>query len=98
MKAEKLTRWDMAENMKTEEDYAAYLETPLEEGDPAFISAVLGDIARSKGMTRMAKETGLARKSFYRALSANANFNWRQKPQFRHHDQGDQCPRPKNAY
>jgi len=73
MKAETLTRWDMAENMKTEEDNAAYLETALEEGDPAFISAVLDDMARSKGMTQMAKETGLARESLYRALSADGN-------------------------
>ncbi len=73
MKTEKLIRWDMTENMKTEEDYAAYLETALEEGDPAFISAVLGDIARSRGMTQMAKETGLARESLYRALSADGN-------------------------
>jgi len=73
MKAETLTPWEMAENMKTEEDYVTYLETALEEGDPAFISAVLGDIARSKGMTQMAKETGLARESLYRALSAHGN-------------------------
>jgi probable addiction module antidote protein len=76
MKAETLTHWDMAENMKTEENYAAYLETALEEGDPAFISAVLGDIARSKGMTQMAKETGLARESLYRALSADGNTSF----------------------
>jgi len=73
MKTEKPIRWGMTENMKTEEDYAAYLETALEEGDPAFISAVLGDIARSRGMTQMAKETGLARESLYRALSADGN-------------------------
>ncbi|RJP26637.1 MAG: putative addiction module antidote protein [Candidatus Abyssobacteria bacterium SURF_5] len=65
--------WDVVENLKTEEDMAAYLEAALEEGDPSLISAVLGDIARAKGMAEIARETGLGRESLYKALSPEGN-------------------------
>ena len=65
--------WDPAEHLQTEEDMAAYLEAALEEGDPALIAAALGDIARAKGMTHVARETGLGRESLYKALSASGN-------------------------
>jgi probable addiction module antidote protein len=48
---------------------AAYLEAALEDGDPALIAAALGDIARAKGMSEIARETGLGRESLYKALS-----------------------------
>lgn len=65
--------WDAAEHLETKEDIAAYLEAALEEGDPAVIVAVLGDIARSRGMTQIARETGLGRESLYKALSTEGN-------------------------
>ncbi|MFQ4135736.1 addiction module antidote protein [Nodosilinea sp. PGN35] len=65
--------WDAADHLETPEDMAAYLEAALEEGDPALIVAVLGDIARSKGMTHVARETGLGRESLYKALSIEGN-------------------------
>ena len=65
--------WDPAEHLKTEEDMAAYLEAAFEEGDPTLIAAALGDIARAKGMTQIAIETGLGRESLYKALSAEGN-------------------------
>ena len=65
--------WDAAEHLETEEDMAAYLEAALEEGDPALVTAVLGDIARAKGMTQIARETGLGRESLYKALSPDGN-------------------------
>ena len=65
--------WDAAEHLETEEDMAAYLEAALEEGDPALVAAALGDIARAKGMTQIANETGLARESLYKALSPEGN-------------------------
>jgi probable addiction module antidote protein len=46
-----------------------YLEAAFEDGDPALISAVLGDIARAKGMSQIAEKTGLGRTSLYKALS-----------------------------
>lgn len=65
--------WDPAHHLESEEDMAAYLEAALEEGDPALIAAALGDIARAKGMTQLAKETGLGRESLYKALSPTGN-------------------------
>lgn len=66
-------QWDPAEHLKSEEDMAAYLEAALEEGDPALVAAALGDIARAKGMTQVAQDTGLGRESLYKALSASGN-------------------------
>lgn len=65
--------WDPAEHLETEADMAAYLEAALEEGDPALFAAALGDIARAKGMTQLARETGLGRESLYKALSPSGN-------------------------
>jgi probable addiction module antidote protein len=65
--------WDPAEHFETEEDMAAYLEAALEDGDPALVSAALGDIARAKGMTQVARDTGLGRESLYKALSPEGN-------------------------
>jgi probable addiction module antidote protein len=61
--------WDAAEHLKTDRDIAAYLNAALEDGDPALIAAALGDIARAKGMTTVAKSAGLGRESLYKALS-----------------------------
>lgn len=73
----KTTRWDPAEHLHDEEDVAAYLEASLElaleNGDPTLVTAVLGDIARARGMSQLARETGLARESLYKALSAEGN-------------------------
>ncbi len=71
MKKNKITTtlWDASEHLETTEDMASYLETALEDGDPALISAVLGDIARAKGMSEIAEKTGLSRNSLYKSLS-----------------------------
>ena len=65
----------MVEHLKTEEDMAAYLEAAIEEAgdDSAFIAKVLGDIARARGMSQLAKDTGLGRESLYKALSGEGN-------------------------
>lgn len=68
-----ITKWDVVEHLKTEEDMINYLEAALEDGDAATISAVLGDIARAKGMTKIAKKTGLGRTSLYKTLSVDGN-------------------------
>jgi probable addiction module antidote protein len=65
--------WDVAEHLETAEDIAAYLEAALEDGDPALVAAALGDIARSKGMAQIARQTGLGRESLYKALSPEGN-------------------------
>ena len=65
--------WDVTEHLETAEDMAAYLEAALEEGDPALVAAAMGDIARAKGITQIARETGLGRESLYKALSPEGN-------------------------
>jgi probable addiction module antidote protein len=65
--------WDAAEHLKTDEDMAAYLEAAIEDSDPVVISAAIGDIARAKGMSQIARETGLGRESLYKALSPGGN-------------------------
>ena len=69
----KTTPWDAAEHLKTDEDMATYLEVAIEDGDPVVISAAIGDIARAKGMSQIARETGLGRESLYKALSPGGN-------------------------
>lgn len=71
----KLRKWDAVEYLKTEEDMVMYLQACMEEAgdDAALIAAALGDIARAKGMTQLAKETGLGRESLYKALSGEGN-------------------------
>jgi len=65
------TKFDVAEHLRTPEEMAAYLEACLEEADvdAAFIAKTLGDIARAKGMTQVARDAGLSRESLYKALS-----------------------------
>ncbi len=73
--AEKFTRYDTAEYLKTDADMAAYLDTCLQEAgdDPAFIAHALGVIARARGMSQLARDTGLARENLYKALSVDGN-------------------------
>lgn len=66
-------KWDPAEHLRSEADMTAYLEAALEGGDPAVVAAVLGDIARAKGMSDIARDAGLGRESLYKALSAEGN-------------------------
>lgn len=73
MKKTQTSKWDAAEHLSSKEEMAAYLEAALEDGDSGVIAAALGDIARSKGMTQLAKDTGLGRESLYKSLSAEGN-------------------------
>ena len=71
MRRTKTIRYDVAEHLRTPEEMAAYLEACLEEAkdDAAFIAKALGDIARAKGMTQVARDAGpLSRKSLQGAL------------------------------
>ena len=65
--------WDAAALLRSDSDIVAYLEAVLDEGDPALLAAALGDVARAKGMTRIARDAGLGRESLYKALSLGGN-------------------------
>lgn len=65
--------YDAARYLKTDEQMAAYLEAALEDGDPRLVTLALGNIARAKGMTEIARKTGLGRESLYKALSTEGN-------------------------
>jgi probable addiction module antidote protein len=61
--------WNAEDHLQTPEDIAAYLEAVFEDGDPELIAHAIGAVARSKGMTEIARRTGLGRQSLYKALS-----------------------------
>jgi probable addiction module antidote protein len=65
--------WDVVDSLKTDRDIVNYLEAVFEDGDPALVAAALGDVARAKGMTQVAKKAGLGRESLYKALSSDGN-------------------------
>lgn len=72
----KTSKFDAADYLKTPEQIAAYLTEALETGDTAFLCTALDTIARAKGMSSIAKATGLGRESLYKSLSGNT------KPEF----------------
>ena len=65
--------FDAASYLETEEDILYYLEAAMEGNDPRHIASALGDVARSKGMTEIAKKAGLGRQALYKALSEDGN-------------------------
>ena len=71
--AVKASIWDVSEYLETEEDIAAYLNAVIEEGDPTLLQAALGDVAKARGMSSIAKEAGVSRESLYKSLSENGN-------------------------
>ncbi|MCD4726322.1 MAG: putative addiction module antidote protein [Pirellulales bacterium] len=73
MTKQKTKLYDVAEYLETEADMAAYLQAAFEDGDPAVVIHALGNIARARGMSQIARETGLGRESLYKALSPEGN-------------------------
>lgn len=61
--------FDASSHLHDEEDVAAYLQAAIEDGDPALLAAALGDIAKARGMSQLARDTGLSRESLYKSLS-----------------------------
>ena len=61
--------FDMANHLRSEEEITEYLRQVLEDNDPAELAGALGDIARARGMTQLARDTGLSRESLYKSLS-----------------------------
>jgi probable addiction module antidote protein len=69
----KVFPFDPARHLQTEEDILYYLEAAMEGNDPKHIAGALGDVARCKGMTDIARKTGLGRQALYNALSKDGN-------------------------
>jgi len=65
--------FDAAETLNSPDEIDAFLEDAFDSGDPAFIAHALGIVARAKGMSRLADETGLSRQALYKALSAEGH-------------------------
>lgn len=70
-KIAELPDFDVADYLKSDADIASYLSIVLEDGDPALLAATMGDIARARGMTQLARDTGLSRESLYKSLSGD---------------------------
>jgi probable addiction module antidote protein len=68
IRVSELHEFDAAEYLNSDDDVAAYLTTILEENDPALLAAAIGDIARARGMSQVAKDSGIAREALYKAL------------------------------
>lgn len=69
----KTSVWDPSEYLDDEASIQAYLDAAFDDGDPKLIVAAIGDVARARGMSQIARETGLARESLYRALAEDGN-------------------------
>lgn len=69
------SRYDTADYLKTEEDIALYMEAMIEEGgdDANLIAHALGDVARARNMSQLAREVGMTREGLYKALSSEGN-------------------------
>lgn len=65
----KTTKWDPAEHLDSPKAILAYLNAAFEDGDPELIAAALGDVARAKGMSKVAKTAGVSREALYKSLS-----------------------------
>ena len=69
----KFSRYDTADYLKTEDDIAAYLDAVMEDGDPALIAAALGDVARARNLSQLARDVGMSRQGLDKALSGDGN-------------------------
>ena len=67
------SKWDSAEFLRSEEDVLAYIEAAFEESDPAVIAHALGNLARARGMSAVAREAGVTREALYKALSESGD-------------------------
>lgn len=68
IRLKELSDFDVAEYLDNDSEIAAYLTSVLEEDDPALLAVALGDIARARGMTQVARDSGITREALYKAL------------------------------
>lgn len=69
----KTRKWDASEHLDSDEMISAFVDAALEDGDPALITAAIGDVARARGMTAIARDAGVSRESLYKALTSEGN-------------------------
>ncbi len=70
---EQFSHYDTADYLNNEAEISAYLSAVMEEDDPNLLAAALGDIARARGISKLASEVGMSREGLYKALSGNGN-------------------------
>lgn len=66
-------RFDIQDYIKSDAEQVGYLDAALEDGDPTLIAAAIGDIARARGATRFARESGLSRETIYKVFRPGGN-------------------------
>ncbi|WP_315838267.1 addiction module antidote protein [Bradyrhizobium prioriisuperbiae] len=69
----KTTKFDVQDHLKSLGEQIAYLEAAMDDGDSSFIATAIGDIARARGVTQFARETGLSREAIYKAFRPGGN-------------------------
>jgi probable addiction module antidote protein len=72
VKISDLPEFDITEHLDSEQAIAEYITIVLEENDPAALADALGSVARARGMTDIARASGLTREALYKALRPNA--------------------------
>jgi probable addiction module antidote protein len=70
---EKTRRWDPARYLETDQDVAEFIDAVLEDGDPAVVAEAIGVVARARGMSQLARDSGLTCEGLYRALNREGN-------------------------
>ena len=70
---EKTRRWDPARYLETDQDVAEFIDAVLEDGDPAVVAEAIGVVVRARGMSQLARDSGLTREGLYRALNREGN-------------------------
>ncbi|EPG3316897.1 addiction module antidote protein [Pseudomonas aeruginosa] len=69
----KFSRYDTADYLKTKDDVTAYLDAVMEDGDPSLIAAALGDLARIRNLSQLARDVGISRQGLAKALSGDGD-------------------------
>ena len=69
----KLTKFSVTDYLKTPKQQIAYIEAALDEDDPSFIAVALGDVAKARGISQFARDTGLSREAIYKSFRPGGN-------------------------
>jgi probable addiction module antidote protein len=77
MSKPKIERYDVIDYLNDDEDILTYLNAALEDGHPDVVAMAIGNVARARGMSRIAKRCGLGRESLYKSLSDAGNPEFR---------------------